>query len=438
MKTSSYFPSKGKKALEKFFDKSSMSRLAKSCGFGVRKAQKITAYNFVAGFLLCCAKGANSLGEWARQISLLSGKPLSKQALWERIHEGTVAFVRSLLEKLLAKEALKGVKAALFQPFQRVILHDSTTLHLPDGLRAVFPGSVVRGMQKAIARIQSIIELKRMRFVDFALGAYTQNDQSASPCILSVVKKGDLLIRDLGYFVLQVLQQLTSQQVYVLSRLRYGVKLSDWWGRLIDLRELLKKGKRVERWVHIGKKNPVWVRLVMIPLPEEQAAERVRKAKQDRDKRLHHDKQCYRWLRYNVFITTVGKDIWNTAEVARAYGVRWHIEVIFKSWKSGFHMQDLLQEQCTEPCRVKTTIYLLLFFLCLFMQKLYVRYLDKVQKQTGKFVSLLRLTALFFRNMIELLVCSPQKLKEQIILYGCYERRNDRTNMIELINQFKN
>ena len=40
--------------------------------------------------VLCSRK--NTLTEWARQISLLSGQSVTKQALWERIHEKTVAF----------------------------------------------------------------------------------------------------------------------------------------------------------------------------------------------------------------------------------------------------------------------------------------------------------------------------------------------------------
>ena len=71
MKTSSYFPAKVKQGLDKFFHKSSMTRLVSP------KAR-----------LLCCAQRKNTLTEWARQISLLSGQTVSKQALWERSASG--------------------------------------------------------------------------------------------------------------------------------------------------------------------------------------------------------------------------------------------------------------------------------------------------------------------------------------------------------------
>ena len=80
-------------------------------------------------------------------------------------------------------------------------------------------------------------------------------------------------------------------------------------------------------------------------------------------------------MRYNVFITTGDNKIWSTTEVARAYGVRW----------------------------------------------------SRLRRDE---------TALFFRNMVELLTLSPQKLKQQIALYGCYETRKDRVNMADFIQSF--
>jgi hypothetical protein len=237
----------------------------------------------------------------------------------------------------------------------------------------------------------------------------------------------------LGYFSLQVFEKLKAAPVDFLSRLRFGVSLYDYWGREIEVKALLKKAGKVDRWVYMGATHPVWVRLVMIPLPKQQAEERVRRAKQERDKRFNHSQEYYQWVRYNVFVTTVKEEVWSTTEVAKAYGVRWQIEIIFKSWKSGFRMQSLLAEAGEEEYRAKTTIYLLLLFICLFMQKVFVPYCEKVERQSGKIVSLLRLSTLFFHNMLELLTLSPQKLKEQIILYGCYEQRKDRTNLRELI-----
>lgn len=437
MKNSSYFDPKVKKKLNEFFDKTSMSRLAKTSGFLKRKAKKITAFNFVAAFLICCSKGQNTYSEWARQITLLSGISLTRQALWERVHEGSVAFAKSLLEKLLLKQAFTTKNTSVFSDFKRVLLGDSTTLRLPDSLRDVFPGSTVKGVQRACARIQTIIELKTMRFLKFTLGAFTDNDQGASKSILDIVKKGDLLIRDMGYFSLKVFEQLIKNQVHFLSRLKYGVNLYDINGCAIVLKDLLSRGKKVDRWVYVGSEQKVWVRLVMIPLSKKEAAERVRKARQHPDKRYNHSDEYYQWIRYSTYITTVEEEIWeDVSEVAEAYRVRWQIEIIFKSWKSGFHMQSLLHEWCGEEQRVKTTIYLLLMFMTLFMQKVYVKYSNQIEKQSEKVISLVKLAKFFFLNMIEMFTWSTQKIRQQLTLYCCYDKRYDRMNMTQLINSF--
>ncbi len=83
-----------------------------------------------------------------------------------------------------------------------------------------------------------------------------------------------------------------------------------------------------------GKDKKLKVRLVAIKLSHEQAAQRKRKAKQDRDRRLNHSKGYYELLGYIIFITTVTEQIWNEQQVAAAYRVRWNIEIQFKSWKA--------------------------------------------------------------------------------------------------------
>jgi hypothetical protein len=176
----------------------------------------------------------------------------------------------------------------------------------------------------------------------------------------------------------------------------------------------------------------------MLPLPEKQAAEKRRKARHDRDKRLNHSREYYQWIGYNAFITTAGNDIWSTTEVGEVYKVRWQIEIIFKSWKSGFHMQSLLHEQCTNECRAKLSIYLILLFLFLFMQKIYVHYKEDIEKKTGKSIGMIKFIGFISTNFIEFFMLSTKHIKNQIALHCSYDKRYDRMNMADLLQKFKN
>lgn len=349
-------------------------------------------------------------------------------------------FSRQLLEDyfLRNKYTAAAKSKGIFTRFGKVLLQDSTTLRLPQYLANLFPGSVVNGVQKAIARVQAVIDIKKMQFVDFKLGAYTQNDQSASHEIVKVAQKGDLVIRDMGYFATAVFEDMIRRGVFFLSRMRYGVNVFDKHGKAIDLKKLLKKNKVIDQWVFVGDKRKVWVRLIMIPLDEALAGERIRKARNHHDKRFKYSNQYYQWLRYSSFITTVDKNTWTAREVAKVYKLRWQIEIIFKSWKSGFNLQNVLHERCTDENRVRTCICLMLLFICLFMQKLYVPYNDEIQKETGKTVSLLKLSHFISGNIIEFFGFSTAFIKKQIMLHCCYDKRSSRMNLTDLLHSFKN
>ena len=426
------FQQQGKKNFEKFFDKSVIIRIGKLSGFIQRRSKKINAYNFVVGFIMSCCKGRSTFGEWVLQISLLSRKRVSKQGVFDRLHDGAAAFAKQLLEHVLLQQSARDFTSSLFAGFGKVLLQDSTTLRLPQVLAKIFPGNHSRGEQKAVARIQSIFDIKAMEFINFSLGAFTQNDQSASGSILSHLCKGDLVIRDLGYFSIAVFEKIIKAKAHFISRLKFGVIISDEQGKQILLKDLLKQKRGTDRMIYIGKERKVLVRLVMIPLPAEQAAEKIRKAKQDRDARLNHSREYYRWLCFNVYITTVEDNVWTAQQVHQAYKVRWQIEIIFKSWKSGFNLQHILHEGCTNENRVRVTIFLMLLFMCLFMRKIYVKYKKPVELSTDKKISLLKLSVFVCKNIQEILALPDKLLKQIIELHCSYDKRSDRINMTDL------
>lgn len=86
----------------------------------------------------------------------------------------------------------------------------------------------------------------------------------------------------------------------------------------------------------MGKANKE-MRLVILPLPPKLIAERKRKTLRDRDKRLNHSKEHYYLLGYSILLTNILQKLCSAEEISRLYGLRWQIEIIFKSWKSGFH-----------------------------------------------------------------------------------------------------
>ena len=352
------------------------------------------------------------------------------------MNESAVSFASQLFSHAITSKLQAAKESRLFDCFKRVLLQDSTTLSLPRCMLNHYPGNVSRGEQRAVARLQCILNITTMQWLHLSLDAYTQNDQSASGQVLPVLRKGDLLIRDLGYFVLETLREIIAKKAFLISRLRYGVILFDQKGKQLNWKALGKGKGIVDRNVLIGREHKIPVRLIMAPLPPEQVEERIRKARNHRDRRLNHSEDYYLWLRYNVFITNVDADRLNPTEIIKAYKVRWQIETLFKTWKSGLHLQKILDQQCENIYRIKTTIYLLLLLFCLIMQKVYIPYCIKIKKEYGKELSLMKLIIYITNNLIQTICSPPERLKEQLAKHCCYESRNDRTNMAEFVCTF--
>jgi len=421
--------------VDKFFKEDVINKIARDTLFVERPPKKITPLNFVIAFLIGCCKKVYTFSEWAVQIGLLSGSETpTRQAMFDRISPKAVEFTKQLLYHTLCDKIERPKDDTLLSPFGKVLVQDSTTFHLSDRLVSEFPGNISNDHeQKGVARIQTIIDIKTMKSIDFSLGSFTDNDQSASRDIVHHAQKGDLVLRDLGYFVLDAFQQLIANEVFILSRLKYGVNVFNPDGTTLNMSALLKGGKLIDMPVLVGAKHKIPFRLIMIPLPAEVAAERIRKARCDKDKRSNHDHQYYERLKYSIFITTVPRSILNPAQAAVIYKMRWQIEIVFKSWKSGLNMKTMLQD-VDNASRVKVSIYLMLLFITVFVSNLYARYDADIRKKRGKYISIIKLTKFLYNNILFVFTIDDQHLSLMIETYCTYDTRKDRKNMAQQIN----
>ncbi|MFQ5825696.1 MAG: IS4 family transposase [bacterium] len=410
----------------------SIDQLAVKSGFVRRKPRKIRPLNFILGFFIMVLSGGSSLSTFATTIGLLSGCCISKQAVDKRINEPLIKFLELVLGASLSHSVrlkLESIYDNVFTLFNRVFVQDSTTIPLPSKLAEYFPGSRnYTQVQSATMKIQSIFDLATERFFHFGINSFTKNDQRASVDILPFIQAGDLVIRDLGYLIISVLRQIQSKGAYFLSRLKYGLVLHQVDGTTrIDLLKMLKKHGQLDIDVLLGVEEKLPVRLIAIPVPDDVAAERRRKYKANRDRRLNPSKEHLALLGWDIFITNVDYKILNTKQVADIYKLRWRIEIIFKSWKSHFCLANVPK---ANVFRVKSYVYALLIFITTFQTYVFARlYKDSLSKNS-KQLSLIKLSK-FFREQIWAIILFfqiPEKLEEQIYYHCTYESRQDRQN----------
>jgi len=202
-----------------------IEKIAFSKGFRIRKRGKITASLLLESFIMMMQSGASSYWQWAVTISSLSGTLVSKQAIFERMNDAWVATVKDLVANVIARHSDALSCAGVFKGFGSVWLQDSSSFHLPDTLREKFEGNMSKGKQKSIAKLNLVVNLLTGVCPAMRLDSFTLNEQALSESILGIARAGDLVIRDLGYFVLGVFAKLTQAGVSYLTRLKYGVAL---------------------------------------------------------------------------------------------------------------------------------------------------------------------------------------------------------------------
>jgi len=427
---------------------------SKATKFIKRKDGKIDGEAYLVGFFMMLLSGGNTLLHWSLQIcKLIDGLTLSEQGLERKLSFRHELFAKWLLIKSLQTQ-LRGCfdeegilefkkEAELLNCFNRVLLQDSTCINVPKNLAPYFPSSYTKKREAATARIQLTTDLLSDTYEDYSLGSFCDNDGKASKDILAIVKPRDLVLRDKGYWSLDVFKELDEKGCYYLSRLKYGVNLYDFGTKKeLNLAKILNKASKkgqntVDKQILLGAKHQLSARLIAIRLPQEVADERRRKAKADRHSKTNHSQDYYERLDWCIFVTNIPEEILTAEQVAKVYRFRWKIEIIFKVWKSKFDFDKMFDKPSMSPSRAIITFFLLLTWLTLFFVNLYSYFLIKIYQKTKRFISIFKFAdflIIFMQDSIkrEQLLENPDDFIDLVASSCLYDKRK-RQNQMELI-----
>jgi len=411
-------------------DPEEIGRIALRSGFMKRRPRKIDPVTFLQALVFMTFSPVFSMRAFAVHLGLLSHNVVSKVAVFLRMNPTVIDFVReALFNSVSATSRLKKeIGKGFFASFHRVLLQDSTNLALPPKLATYFPGAKNQsGKTSASVRLQTTYNALTETFVSFQLTPYGCNDQCASPFILDSIREGDLVIRDLGYSSLRVFRAIGEKKAFYLSRYSHKIALFHPSGKRFDLLRTLKKLGTLDEVLCAGSEERLPVRVVAIPVPEHVAGQRRRKLLHSRDRRLNPDTTHLALLGWEIFLTNVPQETWDAKTVCRIYGVRWRIEIIFKSWKSHFKIHAF---DHPTPTAVELLIYARLLYITLFQACFFTQLAAFVYDTMGQHLSVLK-TADFFshRFLPALLTGGDYPLIVRKILKHCtYEKRNNRLN----------
>jgi hypothetical protein len=423
-------PDRSQLLLQPLADKiasSNVDLLARQTGFVRRTPKKVTPAGFLLTACLFALQTCGSLAAFAQLWAMLHQQTLSKQAVHKRCSAAAVAFLQAVLQSILGSSiTLPGLPCPLSGVFRRILIQDSTNLALPKKLVALFPGpSNQQSQNQSSLKIQATLDLLQNQWIRFHLSPFTCNDQSASPQILEGLQKNDLVIRDLGYLVLDVLKQIRQCGAYFLSRWRYGIQVfCAESSEKADLLKLFGTSALWEGTVLLGKEM-LSARLIAVRLPETVAAERRRKARSNRDRRLNHSDEYFQLLGWNIFITNVPQELLAAGALIKLYELRWRIEIIFKAWKTHFNIDWITNASAEQVLMIIVAKLIWITWFC-------VQFTQLVSQKIN--VSLLRLAdwwSKFAPVIFQTNQLTPETLRKLIVYYCRYDKRKKRPNFLE-------
>lgn len=348
------------------FNPESCYQLARQSGFVQRSTSKISGHEFVKVLTL----PSNGLSEdslnglCVRMSEFNPQANISASALAQRINtKAAVRFMRACFERVLklARKKLEKQYHSLedaLKHFNNIYIQDSTVFEINKKLARFFPGTKRGGKKggtscKSQMKIDLIHNFATGQIADAQIYEGKRPDQAQTGKIESLVNKGDLVIRDLGYFKIESLKTLSEVEVYFLTRFPSHIKvyLHPDDKESIDLATYLNKHFKnraaVDLIVWISDKR-LEVRLVAYRVPKDIVAERKRKAhKKNKEMGRTLSREKLALLEFSLFVTNIPSEIISVEAIGTIYRLRWEIELIFKTWKSHLKI-DVLQGLCLQ------------------------------------------------------------------------------------------
>lgn len=412
--------------------------LAYQTGFMKRRPKKIDALCFLANICSVALQFLPSYNNLASQFHIAFHVHASKQAFWKRVNTQCVRFFQAILEKLILlkydNEELSIYRKSCV--YSRVLVQDSTIIKLPTRLYAKFSG--VKNAHYAVcnARVQGVYDLISGCFVSFSIDPYSKNDLASAPEMQ--LQDGDLVLRDRGYYTKNEMQRHLDNGADCIYRYKHKTLLLDpTSGIAINLFKELEKKEKLDMEVLLNNKEKTKVRLVAMPVPEDVANKRRRKAIKESCSKGKLSQEVLKLMSWTIFLTTIPIIKADFDELAAIYRMRWRIEILFKIWKS--HMNFAQVHNVSEnQLNIIMLSRLILIVIC--MNFVYYPFYFKVRQRFRKHLSMTKLVNYLMLNqniLKEIVIATRKSEYEDAILstlmrYCTYDTRK-RLNHCQLL-----
>lgn len=327
------------------FSLSRLEEIARTSQLVVRNSRKFSPAHFLFILLKSACSGQASFNQLAMSLEKTGLPAMSKQGVHKRINRRAVAFLLGVVKELLENHSADALVEFERAGFNRILVEDSSTLRLPKSNAELFPAHGNANGTTAGVKCNLCYDMLSQNPVSFELYRATEQDRAIGKETLVHARKGDLIMRDMGYFDLREFTYLESVGAYWLTRLPLTVNLVISSGEALETCLEKASGNEIDREVVVGKLEHR-CRLVAVRA-DKQTAEKRRRERRAKAKELGKTASRAALIRdgWHLMLTNLPTERINVDTLAKLYRARWAIEIQFRAWKQSLQMSAALNRR---------------------------------------------------------------------------------------------
>jgi hypothetical protein len=292
--------------------------------------------------------GLASLNQIAGDLKDRDHPGMARQSLHERFDIRSTAFLMSVLCDLMQQRYSTAATALGSSTIQRILIEDASGQVMPKSNADAFPAHGNHHGKTAGVKIDLAFDLLTGCIVSHSLQAATEQNKSIGKEFVVEVRRGDLVLRDMGYFSLSEFTAIEQREAWWLTRLPLttGVMLAD--GRTLERYVKRFRGEIIDIDAVVGAQGKKCRLVAIRAAPEVAVARRAERRKKARD---CGKKPCSKGLLrdgWHIMLTNLNKDQADVSQLAAIYRARWAVEIQFQAWKQALNLGKALNRKSNE------------------------------------------------------------------------------------------
>ena len=241
--------------------------IATHTGMVVRKSPKFNPTALLMTLMSSVVTGKGSFNQLVTSLKDRVERPMARQSLHERIGIASTAFLMTVLCNLMRQRFQSAGLSLKGGVIRRVIIEDASSQVMPKGNAEEFPAHGNHHGPTAGAKIDLAYDLLSDEVISHSLQLATMQDKVTGRELITEIRQGDLVLRDMGYFSLSEFTTIEACGAWWLSRLPLttGVMLES--GKTFETVIRSKKKDILDLQVVAGRQGKCFPTRLGLPRP---------------------------------------------------------------------------------------------------------------------------------------------------------------------------